>query len=272
MMRLKLLYKNIIGKIREHRANIPKAERILGLPIIFILLWLILLLFMPFIENIYGENGFTLGIIFSVILQSLAVLSILIKSIGIRRTAFIAVGIILITWIIEAIGVATGFPFGRYYYTEKLRPQLLNVPLLIPLAWLMMLPPSWAIAQRITKQQNGIKFIILSGLAFTVWDLFLDPQMVKWGLWVWEKPNGYFGIPFTNFLGWFVSAIFITLFVRPQKLPERPLLLIYSLTWIIETVGLIVFWDLRGPALCGFIGMGIFVILAYFNPREKTCM
>lgn len=271
-MRPKLLYKNIIGKIREHKANIPEAERILGLPIIFISLWLILLLFMPFIENIYGENGFTLGIILSVILQTLAVLSILIKSIGIRRTVFMAVGIVLLTWVIEAIGVATGSPFGRYYYTERLQPQLLNVPLLIPLAWLMMLPPSWAIAQRITRQQKDIEFIILSGLAFIAWDLFLDPQMIKWRLWVWEKPNGYFGIPFTNFLGWFVSAIFITLFVRPQKLPERSLLLIYSLTWIMETVGLIVFWDLREPASCGFIGMGVFILLAYFKPREKTCM
>lgn len=272
MIHFRSLYNNIIERLRAYISHIPRLERILGLPIIFISLWLILLLFMPFIENIYGENGFTLGIVLSVILQALAVLSILIKSIGIRRTTFMAVGVILLTWIIEAIGVATGFPFGRYYYTEKLQPQLLNVPVLIPLAWLMMLPPSWAIAQRITGQKKGIKFTILSGLAFIAWDLFLDPQMVKWGLWAWDKPDGYFGIPFINFLGWFVSAIFITLFVRPQKLPERPLLLIYSLTWIMETVGLIVFWDLRGPALCGFIGMGVFILLAYFKSGEKTCM
>jgi lycopene beta-cyclase len=272
MMRLKLSYNNIIGKTREYRANIPKSERISGLSIIFISLWLILLLFMPFIEDNYSEKGFTLGIVIGVILQALAVLSILINAIGIRRTAFIAVGIVFLTWLIEAVGIATGFPFGRYYYTERLQPQLLNVPILIPLAWLMMLPPSWAVAQRITRQKKGIRFAILSGLAFTVWDLFLDPQMVKWFLWVWDKPNGYFGIPFTNFLGWFFSSALITIIIRPASLPERPLLLIYGLTWIMETIGLIVFWDLRVPALSGFVGMGIFILLAYcIKPREKTC-
>lgn len=240
-------------------------------PIIFISLWLILLLFMPFIEDNYGEDSFVLSINFSVILQASAVLSILKNSVRIRKTVFIAIGIIFITWLIEAIGVITGFPFGRYNYTGKLQPQLLNVPLLIPLAWLMMLPPSWAIAQRITGQSKGIKFIIISGLAFTAWDLLLDPQMVKWGIWSWQNPNGYFGIPFINFFGWFLSAIIVTLIIRPPKLNEKYLLLIYILVWIIEPLGLTIFWDLMGPAIFGFLGMGVFVFLAYFiKPREKT--
>src|SRR5690606_41755819 len=32
-----------------------------------------------------------------------------------------------------------------------------------------------------------IKFILVSALALTVWDLFLDPQMVAWGFWIWER-------------------------------------------------------------------------------------
>jgi len=237
-------------------------------PVIFISLWLILLLSMPFVEDNYGEKAFALGIVFSVILQALAVLSILINAIGIRKTAFMSSGIILLTWAIEAIGVFTGLPFGRYYYTEKLQPQLLNVPVLIPFAWLMMLPSSWAVAQYITGQEKGVKFAILSGLAFTAWDLFLDPQMVEWGLWAWTNPGGYFGIPYVNFLGWFISAILITILVRPAFLPKRSLLLIYGLTWLMETVGLIAFWGLRGPALGGFAGMGIFIFLTL---RYKIC-
>ena len=46
----------------------------------------------------------------------------------------------MIGWTAEAIGSKTGFPFGAYHYTDRLQPQLLGVPLLIPLAWLMMLP------------------------------------------------------------------------------------------------------------------------------------
>lgn len=247
------------------RTHIRKGTKI---PIIFASLWLISLLSMPFIEDNYGENGFALGIVFSVLLQALAVLSILISAIGIRKTVFISSVTIILTWAIEAIGILTGIPFGRYYYTEKLQPQLLDVPILIPFAWLMMLPPSWAVAQRITGQEKGIRFVTISGLAFTAWDLFLDPQMVKWDLWTWSKSSGYFGIPYANFFGWFVSAILITILIRPASLPKRFLILVYGLTWLMETVGLIVFWDLRGPALGGFVGMGIFILLAL---RKKTC-
>ncbi|MGB9597188.1 MAG: carotenoid biosynthesis protein, partial [Candidatus Poribacteria bacterium] len=176
---------------------------------------------MPYIDQNYTEESFALSITFSVILQALAVLSILINTVGLRRTVFISIGVIFITLLIESIGVATGFPFGKYNYTEKLQPQLLNVPLLIPLAWLMMLPSSWAIAQKITGQHKGIKFVIVSSLAFTVWDLVLDPQMVEWGVWIWHNPSGYFGIPFTNFLGWFLSAMIVTLLIKPPKLDDK---------------------------------------------------
>ncbi len=271
MMHLRALYNDIIGKIYRHGSNIPKEERISELTIVFISIWIMILLFMPFLEDAYGEKNFICGIILGVILQGLSVIVILIRAIGMKRTVFIALKIIILTWMIEFIGIHTGFPFGKYYYTARLQPQLLNVPTLIPLAWLMMLPSSWAIAQRLSRE-NGAKFAILSGLAFTAWDLFLDPQMVRWGLWVWKKPDGYFGIPFTNFLGWFFSSALITIIIRPASLPERPLLLIYGLTWLMETVGLIVFWDLRLPALSGFVGMGIFILLACFRSGEKMCM
>lgn len=46
-------------------------------------------------------------------------------------------------------------------------------------------------------------------------------------------------------------------------LPARPMIVIYTLTWLIETVGLVLFWGLYGPALAGFIGMGVFVVVAW---------
>ena len=38
----------------------------------------------------------------------------------------------------EAVGLATGFPYGTYSYSDALGPTLLGVPFLVPLAWLMM--------------------------------------------------------------------------------------------------------------------------------------
>jgi putative membrane protein len=135
-----------------------------------------------------------------------------------------------------------------------------GVPLLIPLAWLMMLPCAWAVAYQITGQSRGRQFMLVSALAFTAWDLFLDPQMVNWGYWVWEQPGGYFGIPWLNFGGWFLSAVGLTWLIRPPA-PPASLLVIYLLTWLLQTVGQLFFWQMPGPALVGFGGMGCFVVL-----------
>ena len=42
----------------------------------------------------------------------------------------------------ESIGVATGWPFGPYTYADTLGPQILGVPAVIPLAWVMMAWPA----------------------------------------------------------------------------------------------------------------------------------
>jgi putative membrane protein len=72
--------------------------------------------------------------------------------------------------------------FGTYHYTDALAPLVGGVPAAIPVAWLMMLPPAWAVAYAATGQARGWRFVFVSGLAFTTWDLFLNPQMVAWGL------------------------------------------------------------------------------------------
>ncbi len=274
-MQLRSLWQRTVQGSREIEASVPAAEKLWGLPGLLILFWLIFLLCMPFIERAWGERVFHRSVALSVLIQAGIVVFLLSRSVGILRTAIIAGEVVILTWAVEAIGASTSLPFGAYRYTDGLQPQLLGVPVLIPLAWLMMLPPSWAIAQRVTGPRRGLTFIALSALAFTAWDLFLDPQMVRWGLWIWgESPIppeiGYFGIPWVNFAGWILTSGLITALVRPPELPERPLLVIYSLTWLTEAAGLRIFWDLSGPALSGFVGMGLFVLLAYYFGRRQA--
>jgi putative membrane protein len=37
----------------------------------------------------------------------------------------------VVSWCMESLSIATGFPFGHYHYTDKLGPKLGTVPLLI---------------------------------------------------------------------------------------------------------------------------------------------
>jgi putative membrane protein len=228
-----------------------------GLPNPYLfMLWALAMIALPILKYLFAEAGLRFGLMVGVLIQVWLVLALIAPAWGVAQTVRMAGLVAGLSWAIEALGSTTGIPFGRYHYTDFMQPQLWGVPLLIPLAWLMMLPSAWAIAAVLTNNQFGLAFIGWSALAMTAWDLFLDPQMVAWGLWVWAEPGGYFGIPWVNFLGWLVASGLITAIVRPNPLPIRPLTLIYGVTWLLETGGLFFFWGLPGPAMVGFIGMG----------------
>ena len=212
--------------INERGNRLPVMERLWGWPALLIALWMLLLLYMPFVEQTWGKGAFHTSISLSVLIQSVIILFLMARAVGIQSMAIMAGKVVLLTWAVEAIGAATELPFGSYRYTDLLQPQFIGVPLLIPLAWLMMLPPSWAVARCLSGPRSGIRFVVISSLAFTAWDLFLDPQMVKWDLWIWEGNGFYFGIPLINFAGWILASALITALVRPNVIPERPLLLV----------------------------------------------
>jgi putative membrane protein len=186
---------------------------------------------------------------------------------GPAATLRAAGSILALSWAAEVIGSRTGIPFGTYSYTDTLQPQILNVPLQVPLGWLMMLPPSWgvarAIADRVNPRWEFPAFVGLSALAMTAWDLFLDPMMVTWEIWVWDNPGSYFGIPWINYLGWLLVSALVTMLIRPGKLPVAPLLIIYSAIWLLKSVGLGLFWGIPGAAIAGSFAMGSLTILAW---------
>ncbi|MCY7340666.1 MAG: carotenoid biosynthesis protein [Pseudonocardia sp.] len=102
----------------------------------------------------------------------------------------------------EAVGVRTGYPFGAYSYAGTLGPEVLDVPVVVPLAWTMMAYPVLLAARRV-----GRRFApVVGGLGLMAWDMFLDPQMVGDGHWTWADPDPSLtaieGIPLTNFAGW----------------------------------------------------------------------
>jgi putative membrane protein len=232
---------------------------------IALLVWVGATISQPIVQWVWGERAIRWGATATVALQAAAVIASLQAAWGWGWTIAVALIVMALGWAVEYLGSHTGVPFGRYHYTPRLQPQLGHVPLLIPVAWLMMLPASWAVAGSIARGR-GPAFWLLSGLAITAWDFFLDPQMVSWGLWAWEDKGGYFGIPWVNFLGWTVSGAVMTAAASvlwPGPLPVTSLTAIYGLTWLLETVGLGVIWRQPKPALCGFLGMGGLLLWAW---------
>lgn len=241
------------------------------------LLWLLLMVLTPHSLRTEGPETLVLVLSLAVAVQAALILSLLSAAISGPVAFAVGVSVMAATWLIELSGVHTGLPFGHYHYTNVLRPQLASVPVQVPVAWLMMMPPSWAAAAAIASGNrktpparsrfNDLYVSLVSGFAFTAWDLFLDPQMVDWGFWQWQNPGFYFGIPLVNFAGWAVAAAAITFLsmriVPFDRLPIESLAFVYTTTWLLETVGLGFYFDLPGPAAAGFLGMGIFAALAW---------
>ena len=178
----------------------------------------------------------------------------------------------------EAVGVRTGLPFGDYAYADSLGPKLLDVPVIVPLAWVMMAYPSLLLGRRLARaaarrgrgrQPSTVVTVLTGGLCLAAWDLFLDPQMVAAGHWRWTHPTpalpGVPGIPVSNYLGWLLVAL-VMVAVLHLLLPERrratedvPGVLL-AWTWAGSVVGNAVFFDRPAVAAWGGVAMGVVVV------------
>jgi lycopene beta-cyclase len=236
--------------------------------------WLLVMIAFPIAYWALGSDLIPVGITLAAIVQSAVVFGCLALALGTRKALHLTAIIFVLTWLAEAVGSKTGFPFGAYSYTPVLQPQVFDVPLLVPLAWFMMLPPSWAIAQSIVgKKQKTLRYLLqfsaVSALAMTAWDLFLDPQMVNWNFWVWQDPSGYFGIPFVNYFGWLLVSFVVTFVANPPDLPRLPLAIIYACVWFLQSIGLAAFWGMPAPALFGSLGMATMMLWAYRRAKRS---
>ena len=129
----------------------------------------------------------------------------------------------------ENLSILTGFPFGRYTFTDRMGPKVLQVPILLGLAYVGMGYLAWTVARAIAgierRELSGWRVVTLPLLAsavMTAWDLAMDPIWSTVGhLWTWKQGGGYFGVPASNYFGWLLTnyviyQVFVLLFVRPS--------------------------------------------------------
>jgi putative membrane protein len=179
----------------------------------------------------------------------------------------------------EAVGVRTGFPFGEYAYADSLGAKVLGVPVIVPLAWLMMAYPCLLLGRRLARATaggrherhrfSGLVAVVTAGVTLATWDLFLDPQMVAAGHWSWRHPvpalPGIPGVPLTNYAGWVLVALVLAAALHltfpdvkgaPEDVPGAML----AWTWAGSTLGNAVFFGRPLVALWGGVLMGLLVV------------
>ncbi len=145
---------------------------------------------------------------------------------GWLRGLFAGLLVIVLSYLVETIGVNSGFPFGIYRYTQVLLPHLPGgVPLAVMFAWTLIVFGSYAwvsdTAQKPTE--SGIKRhlrlgpLLLGGLLAMLLDLEIEPVATYLEhYWQWFAPGhiNYYGVPLANFAAWFVIACLLLLMVN----------------------------------------------------------
>lgn len=130
----------------------------------------------------------------------------------------------LFSWIIEGVGVATGWPYGRFAYAVGLEPLLFDlVPIALPLFWVPMVINAWLLAIRVEMRLAEIRSprldprpldsgsrvalrIASAVLLLVLLDAIMDPGAVALGFWGWVEPGPWYGVPLVNFGGWLLSG------------------------------------------------------------------
>jgi hypothetical protein len=208
--------------------------------------------------------------------------------------------------IFENVGVRTGFPFGHYYFTDLMGPKLFVVPIQLGLAYLGMAYLSWTLARLIlggmrnpVEGSRVVTLPLVAAFIMVAWDFSQDPV---WStilhLWLWQQGGAYFGVPASNFFGWFLTVyVFYQLFalylrcrsMKPEPLPPgywHVAVLFYA----VSAVGnILLALPLTGPsvvsdptgalwrvsditgtcALVSIFTMGVFAVMAWVRLSEQ---
>jgi uncharacterized membrane protein len=148
---------------------------------------------------------------------------------GLKRAVFFCVAGYLIAWLSELSSIHTGIPYGLYSYTGLTKGKeiwVLGVPFMDSLSYVFLAYASYSMALMVTspvavyrrvlcvletrKIRSSQYTRVLGALFFVYIDIVVDPVALQGSRWflghLYEYPvrGVYFGVPISNFIGWFV--------------------------------------------------------------------
>jgi putative membrane protein len=156
---------------------------------------------------------------------------------GWKGCALMLTACLAVTFSIENLSVATGFPFGRYHFeVDPGWPRVGTIPLIVGPLYFGMGYAAWTIAGvllddadlHLDRAFNVLALPIVAAFVATAWDLVMDPPASTLEhAWIWHDGGGYFGVPLSNYFGWLLTTwlffqVFALMFRRWPSLFVRP--------------------------------------------------
>ncbi|WP_459823593.1 bisanhydrobacterioruberin hydratase [Halorubrum luteum] len=115
--------------------------------------------------------------------------------------------LIAYTYLIEHVGVRTGWPYGSFEYTISLGPMLGGVPLALPVFFIPLVMNAYLLYLLLAGSRAAVGWIRLLAViaAVVTMDVVLDPGAVALGFWSFGG-GAFYGVPLSNYAGWVLSA------------------------------------------------------------------
>ena len=211
-----------------------------------------------FVVRFPDVPGASIGSYISTFLIALPSTVALFRYLGPRGAILSLLALSAFAYAIESLGVATGFPYGRFFYGESLGPTVAGlVPILLPVSYVPLVVGAVAAAW------GGPRLLHVAWSALIlVWiDAVLDPGATSLGFWVWPEGGAYYGVPPSNFAGWLLSgalAAVLLLATGRWAEPPRPALLDSAAIATALWTAVAAFSGIILPAL---LGTALFVFL-----------
>ncbi len=125
-----------------------------------------------------------------------------------RRAAAWIGALVAYTYVIEAIGVATGWPYGAFTYGIDLGPMLGGVPLALPVFFIPLVVNAYLLCLLLlgTRAETAIVRLLAVIAAVIAMDVVLDPGAVALGFWRYDAGGAFYDVPLSNYRGWVLSA------------------------------------------------------------------
>lgn len=117
-----------------------------------------------------------------------------------RKFVYYLLGVYLVGYLVELLGVSTGFPFGDFEYGSSLGVRLWCVPLLIGLNWVILIYCTGVISRKIPVVKVGKAMI--GAFLVVLMEIAIEPAAVHYEFWTWGGQE----IPIWNYVAWFVIS------------------------------------------------------------------
>ncbi|OHX65849.1 carotenoid biosynthesis protein [Flammeovirga pacifica] len=118
----------------------------------------------------------------------------------------------LVSFFVEWHGTTYGVLFGEYYYLNNLGPKVFDVPLVIPVNWIILAIAGSNLGALLKKNKFPLLVaVIISSITVVMLDVLIEIVCEPLGFWYWTDQMP----PFKNyFTWWFFMSIFIFLKVK----------------------------------------------------------